>query len=327
MAALLASPGLRMAGRRLLVAIPVLFGVTLLTFVVMNLLPGDAAQELLGANATPQQVHELEIRLHLDQPPWVRYGQWLGGVLTGNLGASLASKQEVTAILAQRLPVTFELVLYGLVISVVFAVPLAVLAAWRPGGLFDRLTMGLNMVGLSVAPYVLSLVLIYVFAVKLGVLPAIGYVSPTESIPGNVRSLTLPALSLALPLLCFYARLLRADLLEQMQSEDYVVTARAKGLPPWRVLVGHALRNSLFGFLTVVGLNLGTLIGTTVLVEQIFSLPGMGQELLEAIDNRDIPVIEGTVLVFALIVVLVNLLTDLLYAALDPRIRYGRSAA
>ncbi|HZU17095.1 MAG TPA: ABC transporter permease, partial [Candidatus Dormibacteraeota bacterium] len=181
MAALLASPGLRMAGRRLLVAIPVLFGVTLLTFVVMNLLPGDAAQELLGANATPQQVHELEIRLHLDQPPWVRYGQWLGGVLTGNLGASLASKQEVTAILAQRLPVTFELVLYGLVISVVFAVPLAVLAAWRPGGLFDRLTMGLNMVGLSVAPYVLSLVLIYVFAVKLGVLPAIGYVSPTES--------------------------------------------------------------------------------------------------------------------------------------------------
>ncbi|HZV48662.1 MAG TPA: ABC transporter permease [Candidatus Dormibacteraeota bacterium] len=326
-AAVLTSPSVRLVGRRLLVAIPVLFGVTLLTFVVMNLLPGDAAQALLGANATPQQVHELEIKLHLDQPPWVRYGQWLGGVVTGNLGASLASKQEVTAVLVQRLPVTFELVLYGLLISVVFAVPLAVLAAWRPGGVVDRLIMVLNMVGLSVAPYVLSLVLMYVFAVKLGVLPAIGYVSPTESIAGNVRSLTLPALSLALPLLCFYARLLRADLLEQMQSQDYVVTARAKGLPLWRVLIGHALRNSLFGFLTVVGLNLGTLIGATVVVEQIFSLPGMGQQLLEAINNRDIPVVEGTVLVFACIVVLVNLLTDLMYAVLDPRIRYGNSAA
>ncbi|HLH69004.1 MAG TPA: ABC transporter permease [Candidatus Dormibacteraeota bacterium] len=325
--AFMSSPSLQMVGRRLLVAIPVLFGVTLLTFVVMNLLPGDAAQELLGANATPQQVHELEIKLHLDQPPWVRYAEWLRGVVTGNLGTSLASKQEVTTVLGQRLPVTFELVLYGLLISVVFAVPLAVLTAWRPGGIFDRLCTVLSVAGLSVAPYVLALVLIYVFAVKLGVLPAIGYVSPTESIVGNIRSLTLPAVALGLPLLCFYMRLLRADLLEQMQSEDYVVTARAKGLPPWRVLVGHALRNSLFGFLTVVGLNLGTLIGATVLVEQIFSLPGMGQELLEAIDNRDIPVIEGTVLVFALIVVLVNLLTDLLYAVLDPRIRYGRSAA
>jgi peptide/nickel transport system permease protein len=159
--------------------------------------------------------------------------------------------------------------------------------------------------------------------VELAVLPAIGYVAPGESVVENVRSMLLPAVSIGFPLFCFYTRLLRADILDQMQGEDYVTTAKAKGAGPWRVLVRHAFRNSLFGLLTIVGLNLGTLIGATVIVESIFALPGIGQQLLQAISTRDIPVIEGIVLVFAVIVVLANLITDILYSVLDPRVRHG----
>jgi peptide/nickel transport system permease protein len=323
----LGSPSLRLIGRRVLAAIPVLFGVTFLTFVVMNLLPGDAAQELLGINATPAEIRQLSIKLHLNEPFWVRYGNWLNGVVHGNLGNSLTSGDSVSSILGQRLPVTFELVVYAFLISLVFTVPVALLAARKPRGVADRLSMLVSMAGLSTAPYVLALLLILVFAVHLQVLPAIGYVPPSQSIVGCIRSLTLPAIAIGFPLFCFYTRLLRADLVQQMQAEDYVVTARAKGLQPRQVLVRHVLRNSLFGLLTVVGLNIGALIGTTVIIEQIFSLPGIGQQLLQAINDRDVPVVEGTVLVFAIVVVLANLLTDLMYAVLDPRIRYGRAAA
>jgi peptide/nickel transport system permease protein len=325
--AVLRSPALRLVARRLLLAIPVLWGVTLLTFAVMNLLPGNAAQEILGASATPAELRALEIRLHLNEPFWIRYGHWLGGVLSGNLGSSFTSGQQVTSILAQRLPVTLELLLYAFLISVCVAVPVATAAARRPGGIADRLSMVASMAGLSIAPYVLGLVLIYIFAVRLRMLPALGYESLSQGIAGNIRSLTLPAISLGLPIACFYTRLLRSDLVEQMQGEDYVVTARAKGIGPWQVLTRHALRNSLFGLITVIGLNLGTLIGAAVIIEQIFSLPGIGQVLLQSINNRDVIVVEAVVLVFAFIVVLASLAADLLYAVLDPRIRYGHSAA
>lgn len=325
--AVLRSPALRLVARRLLLAIPVLWGVTLLTFAVMNLLPGNAAQEILGASATPAELRALEIRLHLNEPFWIRYGHWLGGVLSGNLGSSFTSGQQVTSILAQRLPVTLELLLYAFLISVCVAVPVATAAARRPGGIADRLSMVASMAGLSIAPYVLGLVLIYIFAVRLRILPALGYESLGQGIAGNIRSLTLPAISLGLPIACFYTRLLRSDLVEQMQGEDYVVTARAKGIGPWQVLTRHALRNSLFGLITVIGLNLGTLIGAAVIIEQIFSLPGIGQVLLQSINNRDVIVVEAVVLVFAFIVVLASLAADLLYAVLDPRIRYGHSAA
>jgi peptide/nickel transport system permease protein len=215
-------------------------------------------------------------------------------------------------------------VAFAFVISLALAVPIALVSARKPNGIADRLSMMFSMAGLSVAPYVLALLLVYVFAVKLNVLPALGWVPPGQSVAQNIRYLILPAVSIGLGLLCFYTRLLRADLLEQMQGEDYVVTARAKGVRPWRVLTRHALRNSLFGLITVVALNLGTLLGFTVVIEDIFGIPGIGHELLQAIDNRDIPVIEGIVFVFALIVVLSNLAADVLYSVLDPRIRYGR---
>jgi peptide/nickel transport system permease protein len=303
-------------GKRLLAAIPVLWGVTLVTFLVINVMPGNAASQLLGANATPDQVAELEAKLHLDEPVLQQYVQWLGNVLRGDFGNSFASDQRVTSIIGERLPVTLELIVFSFVVSLALTVPVAVIAARRPGSIVDRLSMGVSMVGLSVAPYVLALVLVYVFAVELDVLPAI-YVSVGEGgLAQHLRSL-----------FCFYTRLLRADIVDKMQGEDYVVTAQAKGLGPWHVLLRHALPNSLFGLLTLVSLNIGTLIGATVVIESIFAMPGIGQALLQSINNRDIRVLEAIVLVLATIVVLANLVADVLYAVLDPRIRYERPAS
>jgi len=313
------SPALRVIGRRVLIAIPVLWGVTFLTFIVLNALPGDAATALLGANATPAEIRAETIKLHLNESIWVRYWNWLVGLLHGNLGTSLYYNQPVTSILGQRIPVTLELVVYALVITFVVSVPLAIFSARRPRGVVDRTSMIFSMASLSVAPYVLALLLILVFAVNLQWFPALA-----QGSGGDIRDLTLPAITLAIPLIGFYVRFLRADLLEQM-SEDYTVTALAKGLSRWKVLSRHALRNSFIGLVTVIGLNLATLIGATVIVEQIFGLSGIGWELLRAINNRDVPLVEGIVLVFATIVVLVNLGTDLTYDVIDPRIRHGRS--
>lgn len=319
----LSSPVVRLIGRRVLAAIPVLWGVTLLTFIVVQGLPGSAAQQLLGPNATPEQVAQLEAELGTDRSLVVRYFDWLGGVVTGDLGDSLSDGRAVTQVMGSALGVTAELVLLALVVSVALTVPVALLAARRPGGILDRISMTVSMTGLSIANYVLALVLVWVFAVQLAWLPAIGFVPISDGIVDNLRSLVLPAIAIGFPLFCFYTRLLRADILEQMQGQDYITTARAKGIGPWRVLTRHAFRNSLFGLLTIVGLNLGTLIGATVIIEQIFALPGIGRALLQAISNRNIPVIEGIVLVFAVVVVVANLVTDLLYAVLDPRVRHG----
>jgi peptide/nickel transport system permease protein len=321
------SPSLRLAGRRLLAAIPVLWGVTFLTYIVMNLLPGDAAQELLGANATPAEVHQLEIQLHLNEPFWVRYGNWLGGVLHGNLGTSLTNGENVSTILGARLPVTAELLAYAFIWSVLLAIAVAILAARKPNGIADRLSMVVSMTGLSVAPYVLALVLIYLFAVRVQWFPAIGYTSLSADPVQNIRSLTLPAVALGFALFSVYTRLLRADIIEQMQREDYIVTARAKGVPPWRILLRHALPNSMFGLITLIGLNLGALVGAVAIIEPIFSLPGVGAILIQSINNHDVPVVEGIVVVFAVVVVAANLLCDVLYTALDPRIRYERPAS
>jgi peptide/nickel transport system permease protein len=316
-------PLLRFLGRRVLVAIPVLWGVTFLTFIVINHLPGNAAQQLLGVNATPQELHQLSLKLGLNKPLLTQYGTWLGHLLTGNLGHSLASGQSVTSILGSDLPVTFELIAYAFVISLGLAVPIALLAARRPNGIFDRVSMVLSMAGLSIANYILALVLVYFFAVKLNWLPALGWVPPDQGFGNNIKFLTLPAVSIALSLLCFYTRQLRADLVQQLRTEDYVTTARAKGVGPWRIILHHVLRNAAFGLITSVALNLGTLLGVTVIIEEIFGLPGIGHELLAAINSRDLPVVEGAVFVFALLVVLSNLVADLLYAALDPRVKYG----
>jgi peptide/nickel transport system permease protein len=314
---------LRVLGRRLLAAVPVMWGVTFLTFLVMNVVPGNTAQALLGATATPAEVAALQAKLGLNKPFLTQYFDWLGKILQGNFGSSYSSHESVTSIMGAQLPVSFELIVYAFVISIGLAVPLALLAVRRPNGIIDRFTMMFSMAGVSVANYVLAVVLVWVFADVVQVFPAIGFVTIGTDFGENLRSLTLPAVAVALPLLGFYTRLLRADLLEQLQQEDYVVTAAAKGVGPWRVIIRHALRNSLFGLITIVALNFGTLLGAIVIIEQIFSLPGLGDGLIQALTNHDIPVIEGTVLIFALMTVGGNLVADMLYAALDPRIRYG----
>lgn len=321
--ALPTSPSVRLVGKRLLMAVPIVLGVSILTFWVLNLIPGNAAQQLLGPEATPAQVRTLELQLGLDQPAVVRYLRWLGSAITGDLGTSLVSSQSVIGLIGERLVVTGELVGLAFLVSLGLAVPVALLAAYRPNQLFDRISMVVSITGLSVANYVLALLLVLVFAVQLAVFPAIGFVPLTDSVAENLRAMALPAASIAFPLFCFYTRFLRGDLVDQLQGEDYITTARAKGIGPWQVLLRHAFRNSAFGLITVVGLNLGTLIGATVIVEQIFALPGMGQLLLQSINTRDFVVVQGCVVVFAVFAVAANLAADLLYAVLDPRIRYG----
>jgi peptide/nickel transport system permease protein len=317
------SPMVRLIVKRILMAIPIMLGVSILTFWVLTLIPGSGAQQLLGIDATPEQIAALEAEMGLDRPAVVQYVTWLQGVLTGDLGTSMVNRQPVTSLLATRLPITFQLVAMAFVVSLALAIPAALISARWPGGLVDRIGMVVSMTGLAVANYVLALLLVLVFAVLLGVLPAIGYVPLSQSITGNLRSMTLPTIAIALPLFCFYTRFLRSDLVDQMLSEDYVDTARAKGIGPWQVVLRHAFRNSSFGLITLVGLNLGTIIGGTVIIEQIFALPGMGQLLLQSINARDAVVVQACVLIFALVAVTANLIVDLLYVVLDPRIRYG----
>ena len=319
------SPILRLVVKRLLMAIPIMLGVTVLTFWVLSLIPGNAAQQLLGPEATPEQLAQLEEELGLNRPGYVRYLEWLQGAVTGDLGNSLVSRQPVDALVADRLAVTGELVFLAFTVSLVLAIPVALLAAHKPGGVMDRISMVVSTLGLSVANYVLALILVLIFAVQLGVLPAIGFTPLSDGLWPNLRGMILPSAAIGLPLFCFYTRFLRGDLVDQMQQEEYVTTARAKGVGSWSVLIKHAFRNSSFGLITVVGLNLGALIGGTVIIEQIFALPGLGQMLLQAINSRDFIVVQAAVVIFALVAVIANLVVDLLYAVLDPRIRYGSS--
>jgi peptide/nickel transport system permease protein len=319
------SPALRLVGRRLLAAIPVLIGVTFLTFAVFNTLPNDTAQAILGLSATPAAVAALNHSLGLDQPFFVQYWHWLTNVLHGNLGTSVQGV-SVNHELATHLPVTLELLAYALVVPLILSIIMAVLAARKPNGIVDRFSMAVSMLGLSVAPYAFAFILIIVFAVKVQWFPVISG-SPGDTPLSWLKAMTLPACAIGFPLFAIYTRLLRADLVEQMQREDYIVTAKAKGVPPWRVLIRHALRNSMFTLITVVGLNLGGLIGAVAIIETVFTVPGIGQDLLTGISNRDVPLIEGIVLVFAVMTVVGNLIADLLYAVLDPRIRYGRSTS
>lgn len=323
LSAVLGSPALRLIAKRLLTAVPILFGVSVLMFILLNLIPGSAAVQLLGPQATPEQVAQLEHEMGLDRPPVERYLSWLSQLLRGDLGRSLVSHQPIVDVLPSRLAVTGELVALAFIISLGVAIPVALMAARRPNRLFDRVSMVVSTAGLSAANYVLALLLVLLFAVKLGWFPAIGYTAPGAGLGANLRSLALPAFAMAIPLLCFYARFLRSDLVDQMQGEDYVMTAWAKGLGPWQVLLRHAFRNSSFGLITIVGLNISGLIGATVIIESIFSLPGIGQYLLQGILTRDYVVVQAIVIIFAVITVLANLAADVLYAVLDPRIRYG----
>ena len=310
--------------RRLFYLVPVLLAVSLLTFLIASLLPGDLAYVILGDQATPENVEALRRDLGLDQPIWWRYIGWLGHVLEGDLGKSFRTGQTVLQAVAERLPVSFELMLLAQLGALAIGIPLAIACAVRSGSTFDRFMTGSAFAMLSVPAFLSAILLIYLFAVELRWLPATGYVPFDENIIGNLRCFLLPALTLALGEWPVLMRVLRSDMIATLQ-EDYITFAKAKGLKPSRILLVHALKPSSLTLITVTGLNIGRLMGGTVVVESIFALPGIGRLLVGAIGTRDLIILQGVVLCVASGYVLINFIVDMLYAVLDPRIRHGHA--
>ncbi len=300
--------------RRLLLTIPILIGVTFLSFMILHLVPGNPALVIAGVGATPEDIQRIEQALGLNRPLLDQYGIFLRNVLQGNLGLSITSNEPVSQEIAERFPVTLTLAAASTIFAVVVGLALGMVAAAKRATLVDVGTSVIFLFALSMPTFWLGIILILVFAVKLPWLPAAGW--------SGVSSIILPALTLGAGGIAIIARLTRASLLETLGS-DYIRTARAKGVPGAVVFVRHALRNALVPVITVIGLEFGTLLGGAVITEQVFAIPGLGRLVVTAISGRDYPTLQGAVLVIAVMVVLVNLLTDLAYALIDPRIRYA----
>ena len=314
----------KFVGRRLVYLLPVLLAVTLLTFLIASLLPGDLAITLLGDQATPEKVEALRAQMGLDLPIWQRYLLWLWDVLHGDLGRSFRTGETVLAAVLDRLPVSLELMVMAEVTALAIAIPLAILCAVKSGSATDRFLTGLAFGKLSLPPFMVAILLIYLFAVSLNLLPATGWVPFAEDPVANIRSFILPALTLAIAEWPVLMRVLRSDMIATLQ-EDYIAMAKAKGLRPARILLVHALKPSSLTLVTVTGINIGRLIGGALIVEVIFALPGIGRLLVGAIYARDFIILQGAVLFVAVGFVMVNFIVDMLYAVLDPRIRHGRA--
>jgi peptide/nickel transport system permease protein len=310
--------------RRLLYLVPVLIAVSLLTFLIASLLPGDLAYTILGDQATPEKVAALRHDMGLDRPLWVRYFGWLGNVLQGDLGRSFRTGQTVLQAVTERLPISLELMVLAQVIALSIGVPLAIICAARSGGPFDRFMTGTAFGMLSVPTFLSAILLIYLFAVELRWLPATGYVPFGEDPARNLRFMVLPALTLALAEWPGIMRVLRSDMIATLQ-EDYIALAKAKGLKASRILFVHALKPSSLTLVTITGINIGRLIGGAIIVETVFALPGIGRLLVGAITTRDLIILQGVVLLVGAGFVLINFIVDLLYAMLDPRIRHGHA--
>jgi ABC-type dipeptide/oligopeptide/nickel transport system permease component len=298
---------------RILLAIPVLIGVATLVFSLIHLVPGDPAQSMLGDSAAPADVADLRERLGLNQPLLTQYARFMQGLARGDLGTSFRTSQPVAAAIAERLPATVELALAAMIVATLVAVPLGIVAAVRRGTFADHAAMTLALVGVSIPNFWLGPLLAIVFAVSLGWLPVSGR--------GGWDSLILPAISLGAALAAILARMTRASLLDEL-GELYVRAARARGASGARSVLAHALRNSLIPLVTILGLQFGAVLTGAVITETIFAWPGVGRLLIQSIGFRDYPLVQGCILLIAVTYVSVNLLTDLAYGALDPRIRY-----
>ena len=306
--------------RRLLISIPVLVLVSLLSFAVIWLVPGDPAAVFLDASATPQQLAQMRHQLGLDQPFYLQMLAWYGRILHGDLGRSILLNRSVSEAIVERLPVTLSLTALALVFATLMGVIAGLLAAVRHGGWADQSIMVLALLGLSVPEFWLGLVLIFAFAVRLHWFPAGDFVPITQSFSRWWHSMALPAFTLAAVQMGFIARMTRSAMLEVLR-QDFIRTADSKGLP-WSVVVTrHGLPNAMVPILTVIGIVTGGLLGGAVVVEQVFSLPGVGRLVIGAVLSRDFPVIQGTLLFVALIYLLINLVVDVLYAVVDPRVR------
>lgn len=307
--------------RRLIMTIPVMGVVALVVFTLLYITPGDPAVVIAGDHATPEELAAIRQALGLDQGFLVRFGIWLWGVLQGDLGVSIFSNQPVTRLIGQRLMPTFSLLLFSMIIAIGVAVPFGVLAAWYRGRAFDRIFMVSTVLAFSIPVFVFGYMLAYTFSTNLRWFPVQGYKPPSEGLGVFLAHMTLPAVTLGLSYSALIARVTRASMLEVL-SQDFIRTARAKGALPRTVLFRHALKNASVQIVTVIGLGIATLIGGSVVTETVFALPGIGKLIVDAILHRDYPVIQGIVLMFSLIKVIINLIVDLSYTLLDPRIRY-----
>ncbi len=313
---------LRFIGGRLLGTLPVLLILSLGVFLMLHLTPGDPVQIMLGQDADPQSIAALRAELGLDQPLPVQYARWLGNVLRGDLGHSIRTHQPVSEAIVSRLPITLELSLVSLVISLAIGLPAGVLAASRRNTSVDFASTGLALAGVSLPSFFLGILLILVFALWLRWVPPSGY-TPLIQDPGmNIKQMFLPAVALGAALAGIVARLMRSSLLDVLETE-YMRTARAKGLSQQASVLRHGLKNALLPVVTVVGLQVGALLGGAILIETIFALPGIGRLAVDSIFSRDFPIVQGVVLFLALVRVISNLIADLLYAQLDPRIAGG----
>ena len=310
--------------RKLIHLIPIIFAVTLLSFLSVNLLPGDVAETIAGVGTDAAVMDEAIVQniredLGLDRPVIVRYLSWVGNALRGELGKSYQTGQFVSEAIALRLPVTIQLLVMAQFMAILFAIPAGIFAAYRAGKMPDRVLTTLAFAFLAAPSFIIAISLAFIFAVLLNWFPATGYVPFTENFFGNIRSFILPALALALIEWPILYRVLRNDLIATLQ-EDFISLAKAKGLGPLYILFGHALRPSLFTLITIVGIQLGNLISGAVIVESIFALPGLGSLLVASIHAREILMVQGIIALMAIAYVAINLIVDLLYGVLDPRI-------
>jgi peptide/nickel transport system permease protein len=307
-------------GRRLLMLVPVAVGVTIIVFFMVHLIPGDPARTILGIHATPRSIAILHREWGLNRPLLSQYWLFMDRLGHGDLGQSLFYGVPAAGVILGRLPPTLWLIVYAAVLGVAISVPLAMIAATRKDAARDQIVRAVPLVGLGMPPFWLGFLLITAFAVKFHLFPVSGY---GAGFLGHLRAMFLPALTVALALAPVVIRSLRASMLNVLGAE-YITTARSKGVPGPRLFLRHVLRNAVIPAVTVLGINIGFLIGNTVIIENVFSVPGIGQLMINSIFERDFPVVQGVTLIFGIMVVLVNLLADLGYAALDPRVRFER---
>jgi peptide/nickel transport system permease protein len=307
--------------RRLLATIPVMVVVATFVFLLLRLAPGDPAALIAGDDATSAQIENIRQQLGLDLPIWSQFLLWAGNILRGDLGRSIFSNMPVTTLIAQRLEPTLMLMVATLIVAVSFAIPLGVIGAWKARTIVDRLVMLLSVLGFAVPVFLAGYVLMYVFSIQLRWLPVQGYRPLSQGLWPSIQSLILPAIALGTVYMALIARITRASMLEVL-SQDYIRTANAKGLATTRVLLLHALKNASVPIVTVIGIGIALLISGVVITETVFNIPGLGRLTVDAVLKRDYPIVQGLILVFAATKVILNLLIDLSYAFLDPRIRH-----
>jgi peptide/nickel transport system permease protein len=307
--------------KRVLATIPVMGVVAIAVFLMLHLSPGDPAAIIAGDYARPADVERIRERLGLDEPIYVQFATWIGNMLQGDFGISIFSNRPVTTLVAQRLEPTVALAIATILVAVVIAVPMGVVAAWKTNTWVDRIVMVFAVLGFSVPVFVVGYAMIYVVSLKLNLLPVQGYVSFREGLWPFIAHLILPSFTLGIAYIALIARITRASVLEVL-TEDYIRTAHAKGLPERRVLIRHALRNAAVPIVTVIGIGIALLIGGVVVTETVYNIPGLGRLVVDAILKRDYPIIQALIIMFSGVYVLINLLIDILYTALDPRIRY-----